>query len=185
MKLIVGLGNPGKQYKRTRHNVGWLVLDALAGDERWQESAKAQAMYVKTEINGKRVELLKPTTFMNNSGVSVAYAMKKNGVELSNLIVIHDDKDIPLGESRVHKDRGAAGHNGVVSIIEHVGSKNFVRIRVGIAPSPGGRGTQGEGSPKIVSTADFVLAKFTKEEQKILREVIEKVVEEVKRLIVE
>ncbi len=179
MKLIVGLGNPGKEYARTRHNVGFLVLDALAEGEKWSVSKKAQAEFVKTEINGKRVELIKPQTFMNNSGVSVAYAMKKNGVALSNLVVIHDDKDIPLGETRIQKDRGAAGHNGVVSIIEHVGTKDFMRIRVGIGvPSPAGRGTKGEGN-----TADFVLAKFTKEEQKILHGVIENVVEEITKLV--
>ena len=174
MKLIVGLGNPGKQFERTRHNVGWMILDVLAGKETWRESKAAQANYVKMEIDEKRVELLKPNAFMNNSGVAVAYAVKKHGLNLNNLVVIHDDKDIPLGEFRVQIDRGAAGHNGVSSIIEHLGTKNFLRIRVGVAPI----------ERPIGDTADFVLGKFTKDEQKILHGVIERAVEEVKKIIV-
>ncbi|MSU75374.1 MAG: aminoacyl-tRNA hydrolase [Candidatus Magasanikbacteria bacterium] len=186
MYLIVGLGNPGKEYERTRHNAGFLVLDALAGDESWSAGKKAQALFIKTEINNKRVELLKPTTFMNNSGVAVTYAMKNHNLTPNDIVVIHDDKDIPLGEFKIQRDRGAAGHNGVLSIIKHLSTKNFLRIRVGIGfPSPGGRGTQGEGSsPAIVNTADFVLAKFTQDEQKILHGVIKNVVEEVKKLLV-
>ncbi len=173
MKIIVGLGNPGKEYERTRHNVGWLVLDELTKDERWQTSKKANAQYVKMEIDGKRVELIKPTTFMNNSGLAVAYALKNHSLDENNLIVIHDDKDIPLGETRVQKDRGAAGHNGVLSIIEHLGTKNFVRIRVGVAPN----------DHPIYDTSNFVLGKFTKEERKVLQQVFKNVVEEIKKLV--
>lgn len=174
MKLVVGLGNPGKEYTRTRHNVGWLILDRLAGEEHWQTSTKANAAYLKTELDGAMVELLKPTTYMNNSGQAVAYAVKKHSLAPADIIVVHDDKDIPLGESRVQKARGAAGHNGVQSIIDHLGTNNFWRIRVGVAPA----------NRAISDTADFVLGKFTKEEQQQLRPVLEHVIEEIKKLVI-
>ncbi len=176
MKLIVALGNPGKQYALTRHNIGWLFLDALIPPtERWQKSAKAQAEYLKTEINGQRAELMKPTTFMNNSGVAVAHAAKKNGIAASDIIVIHDDKDIPLGETRVQAGRGAAGHNGVLSIIEHLGTKDFTRIRIGVAPAA----NQLHGG----DTASFVLGKLTATEQKTLKAVFENVTQELFALL--
>lgn len=171
MKLIVGLGNPGKKYTFTRHNVGWMVLDTLTGKSQWKESVKAQAFIYKTEIGGKEVELLKPNTFMNNSGVAVAYALKKHPT--AELIVVHDDKDIPLGEIRVQTDRGAAGHNGVKSIMEHLGTQNFTRVRVGIAPS----------KPLNMDAADFVLEKFAKEEKKKLNEAIVEAGRRIRELI--
>ncbi len=173
MKLIVGLGNPGKEYEHTRHNVGWLFLGELVAGEEWQHSKKANADYVKKEIAEKRVELLKPTTFMNNSGLAVAYAKKKHDLPLTDIIVIHDDKDIPLGETRVQKGRGAAGHNGVQSIIDHLGEKDFWRIRIGVAPA----------DREIHDTAHFVLARFTSEEQKKLETVFKTVHEELIRLV--
>ncbi len=188
MKLIVGLGNPGKQYERTRHNVGFLVIDELRNEEQafvpsssrgGTKNKGIEAEVFKITLEGKRVMLTKPTTFMNNSGQPVQALMHFYKLTPANLIVIHDDKDILLGETRVQRDRGAAGHNGVLSIIEHLGTKDFVRIRVGVAPNP----LLSEAGPRIADTADFVLGKFTKEEQKILKGVIENVVEEVKRLI--
>ncbi|MBI2443714.1 MAG: aminoacyl-tRNA hydrolase [Candidatus Magasanikbacteria bacterium] len=173
MKLIVGLGNPGKKYERTRHNVGFLAVDWLAGEMRWQESARARALYTKIDLNGMAVELLKPTTYMNESGVAVAYVAKKHGLKSADIIVVHDDKDIPLGEIRAQPGRGAAGHHGVLSIIERLGTKDFWRVRVGIAPAAGVRG----------DTAEFVLAKFTKEEQGILLQAIERAGEEIKRIL--
>lgn len=175
MKLIVGLGNPGKKYERTRHNVGWTALDMLAEENTWATSTKAQAEYLKKEISGKQVELLKPNTFMNNSGLAVAYAVKKHALPLSSVIVIHDDKDIPLGETRVQRGRGAAGHNGVQSIVDHLGSNDFWRIRIGVAPT----------DQSIPDTADFVLGKFTKDEQQRLRPVLHNVIQEVTKLILE
>ncbi len=173
MKLVVGLGNPGKEYARTRHNVGWQILDLLAGEEHWQTSAKAGAAYIKTELNKTRVELLKPTVFMNNSGQAVAYAVKKHKLALANIIVIHDDKDIPLGETRVQKGRGAAGHNGVQSIISHLGANDFWRVRVGVAPV----------DRPLGNTADFVLGRLMSAEQKILKDVFTNVINEITKLV--
>jgi PTH1 family peptidyl-tRNA hydrolase len=174
MKLIVALGNPGKKYERTRHNVGWLFLDTLVPDgEHWSASSKARAEYVKMEINGKRVELVKPQTFMNESGSAVAVMAKKNGIEPKDIIVIHDDKDIPIGETRVQTGRGAAGHNGVLSIFEHLGTKEITRIRIGVAPT----------EHAIGDTADFVLGTLTASEQKTLHTVFEHVKNELDSLI--
>jgi PTH1 family peptidyl-tRNA hydrolase len=161
MTIIVGLGNPGKKYANSRHNVGWMVLDTLTGKINWKENEKAQAFIYKTELENKEVQFLKPNTFMNNSGVAVAYALKKHPT--AQIIVVHDDKDIPLGEIRTQIDRGSAGHNGVKSIIEHLGTQNFTRIRVGIAPV----------DPTVMhDTAEFVLENFTKEEKDKLNKTI-------------
>ncbi|MBI5728664.1 MAG: aminoacyl-tRNA hydrolase [Candidatus Magasanikbacteria bacterium] len=173
MKLVVGLGNPGKEYARTRHNVGWLILDLLAGEDTWQTSTKAGAAYVKTELNKIKVELLKPTTYMNNSGQAVAYAVKKHKLKTADVIVVHDDKDIPIGQSRVQRARGAAGHNGVQSIIDHLGTNNFWRIRVGVAPS----------DRPLGDTANFVLGRLTSAEQKILKDVFVNVTKEITELV--
>lgn len=168
MKLIVGLGNPGKDYALTRHNVGFMALDRLAtleGDT-FKPEKKCQAEVCKTSLNGRRVVLAKPTTFMNNSGITVRALLDFYKIKASDVIVIHDDKDFPLGDTKVQTDRGAGGHNGVLSIIEHLGTKAFTRIRIGVAPT----------DREIIDTADFVLGKFTSAEQKTLVDVLDHVV---------
>lgn len=173
MKLIVGLGNPGKEYARTRHNVGWLVLDLLAADDTWQTSTKAAAAYIKKELSGTRIELIKPNTFMNNSGMAVAYAVKNHTLKAEDVIVVHDDKDIPIGETRVQRARGSAGHNGVQSIIDALGTNDFWRIRVGVAPL----------DHPLGDTADFVLGRLSSTEQKILKDVFPNVIKEINAII--
>lgn len=167
MKLIVGLGNPGKEYENTRHNIGWIILDTLAEGEKWQDSKKAHAFFIKKD----NFEMIKPTTFMNNSGLAVAYALKKLNLNPEEMVVIHDDKDLPFGEYKIQKDRGSAGHNGVQSIMDHLGTKNFTRVRIGIAKENMG------------DTADFVLAKFSKEEKKTMEQIITKIIEEIKKIV--
>ncbi len=149
MKLIVGLGNPGKKYEKTRHNVGFIVLDALAGNAHWGKSKNLKAEYIKTSIENQNVQLLKPQTFMNESGSAVAAAANKNGTEPDDILVIHDDIDIPLGEIKVQSDKSAAGHNGIKSIIQHLGTQEFTRIRVGVKPSR-----------QIGDASKFVLGRF-------------------------
>lgn len=177
MYLIVGLGNPGKQYEKSRHNVGFMVLDQLAADlsgkkTKWNASAKANAQYLKTEIESQPIELLKPQTFMNNSGASVAYAVKNHNVDAVNIIIVHDDLDLPLGEFKIQKNRGAAGHNGVQSVIDQLGTRDFVRVRIGIA------------SPQAAKTgADFVLAKFSKTEMENLQKIFDRAIEAIKSIV--
>ncbi len=147
MILIVGLGNPGKKYKKTRHNVGWRVIDVL---KKSLDSAR-----------DKDIILLKPQTYMNKSGKEVKSLITKYKIPISNLWVIHDDIDLLLGTIRVSKNIGSAGHKGVQSIIDELRTKNFTRIRIGILPKT--------GKPKNVEK--FVLEKFTKEEKKIVKKV--------------
>lgn len=173
MKLIIGLGNPGKKYERTRHNAGWLFIDRLAGDAPFKAETKNQAAVLKTTLNGRRVLLAKPLTFMNNSGSAVALLLHFYKLTPNALIVVHDDKDIPLGEFRIQTNRGAGGHNGVLSIIEHLGTKDFTRVRLGVAPT----------EKTIHDTADFVLGKLTAGEQTALRAVFDNVRQEIETLV--
>lgn len=148
--LIVGLGNPGAGYATTRHNVGFMAVDALAGaDAKWKK--EHNALTVKTEFDGRRVVFVKPQTFMNNSGVAVAALMAFYKIPLENIIVIHDDMDIPVGDCRTKIGGGSAGHNGIRSIDAHVG-RDYQRIRIGI------------GHPRDfdlqMDPADWVLGKF-------------------------
>jgi len=133
MILVIGLGNPGEKYQKTRHNVGWIIFDSLLVNADWDKSSKAKTLYYHNLIGEKEVEYLKPQTFMNESGFSVSYAQKKHGVESENIIVIHDDIDLPVGKIKVSYDRGDGGHNGVKSIMDHLGSQSFIRIRIGVS----------------------------------------------------
>ena len=176
MKIIVGLGNPGKKYEKTRHNIGWIVLDELGKkffDAKWNESKKNKAMYINDFIDGQKLELIKPLTFMNESGYVVGKMINKHNIDIENdLIVVHDDKDIELGVVKVQQNRSAAGHNGVKSIIQHLRTQNFTRIRVGIASNKMNK----------QDTASFVLKKFGIFEHKKMREGVEKAVEEIVKL---
>jgi len=148
--LIVGLGNPGKKYAKTRHNIGFRVIDAL-----------------KDEISDKDIVFLKPDIFMNNSGKAVKEELKYSALSSQNLIVIHDDIDLLFGDIRVSKDSSSAGHKGVQSIIDELGTKDFTRIRIGVRPT---RLRQGFGG----QAEKFVLENFTKDEEKQLPEIIKK-----------
>lgn len=173
MHLIVGLGNPGKQYERTRHNLGFMIMDYLADKEEWQKSKGAQALYLKKNMGNKKVELLKPQTLMNNSGFSVAYAVKKHDLKSSDVHVIHDDKDILFGEIKIQFGHSDAGHNGVKSIIQHLKTKEFARLRVGIKPQQTNK----------KETTNFVLGKFTTTEQKLLPKIIQRAGEAIEMII--
>ncbi|WP_394239418.1 aminoacyl-tRNA hydrolase [Niallia oryzisoli] len=159
MKLIVGLGNPGKQYEHTRHNIGFEVIDALA--ERLNialDQAKFKGVYGKTIIDGEKVFLLKPLTYMNLSGESISAMMDYFEIDTEDLLVIYDDMDLPAGKIRLRQKGSAGGHNGIKSTIAHVGTQEFNRIRVGInRPSNG------------MSITDYVLGRFSKEEQDLIK----------------
>lgn len=154
MKLIVGLGNPGSEYRDTRHNFGFLVVDALAKAHRirvW--GFRFHARLGKGRVAGEEVVLLKPRTYMNLSGTAVASALRYYRLEPADLIVIHDDLDLPLGRLKITRQGGPAGHKGVASIIEKLGTNSFLRLRLGI------------GKPEAKDdTVDFVLLPFAPEE---------------------
>jgi peptidyl-tRNA hydrolase, PTH1 family len=175
MRLIIGLGNPGKQYSNTRHNIGFVVIDELIKKEelRVTNSKKTSSEVAKGIINGSRVVVAKPMTFMNNSGEPVQKLLKFFKLKPQNLIVVHDDKDIELGKVKVQNSRGAGGHNGVQSIIDTLGTKNFTRIRVGVT-------TAGK---EIKDTARFVLNKFTKAEKNLTKDITNNVLNQLRNML--
>ena len=168
-KLIVALGNPGNEYENTRHNVGFAVLDAFG--EKYtilgKEEKKLLSWYGKEKIEiGKEaheVILAWPTTFMNNSGEAVIKLLNWFKIEPSDLIVVHDDVALNLGKIRINFNSGAGGHHGIESIIQMLGgNQEFTRLRIGIGPDPGGD-----------IRADYVLRKFLKEEENLVKKVTE------------
>jgi len=136
VKLIVGLGNPGPEYEFTPHNLGFLVIDWLADDHQVEvRNRQCRALTARTTLGDEQVVLAKPETFMNLSGVSIRELIEKNDLSPeSDLIVIQDELDFPFGTLRVHRNRSSAGHNGIESIVDSLGTKDFVRIRIGVAP---------------------------------------------------
>ncbi len=139
MKLVAGLGNPGAEYAKTRHNAGFMLVDALAdklGVDDWRE--RYDAMVLETRIGTEKVLLVKPITYMNESGRAIGPLLSWYKLGPEDLIVAHDDMDIPAGTIRIRKKGSAGGHNGIKSILEHVGDEHFARVRIGIGrPLPG------------------------------------------------
>ena len=175
MTIIVGLGNPGKKYKDTRHNVGFQVIEELAEKNNFPEfrlSKKFNALISESILNNEKIILAKPQTFMNNSGVAVKKIIENCKLKIENLIVIHDDIDLLLGKIKIAKNRGAAGHKGVESIIKELSSKDFTRFRIGIQSK--------QGKPQNVEK--FVLQRFTKEEEKVIKETIKETIKKLSPL---
>ena len=160
MIIIIGLGNPGEQYKNTRHNVGFMAIDEFAEKNDFPEfELQKKSESLVSEKDG--VLLAKPQTFMNESGKAVSKLAKNAPVE--NLVVIHDDIDLPIGKIKIVKERGSAGHKGVESIIKNIGNDGLVRIRIGI------------GSENKVEAMKIVLKNFSTEEQKNIENAVQKV----------
>lgn len=157
MKLIVGLGNPGKQYEKTRHNLGFMAADALReiwGFEDWNEDKKTNSLTTSGKVGEEKICLLKPQTFMNLSGEAVAKFVSYKKIPLSDILVIHDEIDLPWKRVKMESNCGSAGHKGVQSIIESLGVKDFFRLRVGI----------GQDSAKLMKTENFVLGRLSDDE---------------------
>ena len=172
LKLIVGLGNPGIKYHETRHNVGFMVLEEIAKlhNSNFQENKKifGKTCQIRTSLNQRR--LLIPTTYMNESGKSVRAAKDWFGFETNQLLVIVDDMDLPLGKLRVRSKGSSGGHNGLRSIISHLGTSEFARLRIGIgAPSK-------VNSERKSKTISHVLGKFSKEDFILLKSLIKEIV---------
>ena len=153
--LVVGLGNPGREHERDRHNVGWMVADELARrmDGRWR--AKFSGQLAEARLDALRLALLKPETFMNDSGRSVAAATRFFKVEPGSLLVVHDDVDLEPGRLQARAGGGLAGHNGLRSLAQSLGTQEFLRLRIGV-------GRPGRGDPR--SVADYVLSPFELDE---------------------
>ncbi|MBI4180735.1 MAG: aminoacyl-tRNA hydrolase [Chloroflexi bacterium] len=168
MKLIVGLGNPGSGYANNRHNVGFICLNHFARAHGIRFDRRLGKARVGTsEVDGKQVVLARPQTYMNQSGQAVSQLVKKFSIGLDDLLVIHDDLDLPLGKIRLRQDGSAAGHKGVESIIAELGSRDFFRLRVGI----------GRPSSDTEDIIAYVLSDFTSEERHTLTQTIPSVSE--------
>lgn len=162
--VITFLGNPGDRYKSTRHNLGWWVADELATKAKSKfKPGPGDYDIAEGRVAGRRVHLLKPTTYMNNSGQSLDQYARWAGLLPEELIVLADDIALPLGEIRVRSKGSSGGHNGIASIIEHIGSDDFTRVRCGVGPVPSG-----------VDAADFVLDDFTPDQLLPARQMAER-----------
>jgi PTH1 family peptidyl-tRNA hydrolase len=153
--LVAGLGNPGREYERTRHNAGWLVLDELARRHSGSWRSKFSGSLAEVRLGELRLALLKPETYMNDSGRSVGAAVRFFKVEPAQVLVVHDDVDLEAGRLQARAGGGLAGHNGLRSLAQHLGSQDFLRLRIGV-------GRPGRGDPRPV--ADWVLSPFAPEE---------------------
>lgn len=157
MKLIVGLGNPGKEYENTRHNIGFSLLDVIAKDKGLNfDSEKFNAKYTETNIDGERVILIKPLSYMNLSGIVVRKYMDYFKIEKEDLLVIQDDLDMVLGKIKFVYNSSSGGHNGIKNIEEQISTREYVRLKIGISNN------------KDIDTKDYVLDRFSKNDLEIL-----------------
>jgi len=173
MKLLVGLGNPGRNYENTRHNAGFSILEKLNEKENgeWGNEAKANALISRIKLDNEDVILALPQSYMNLSGEAVVELLRWFKLDISDLIVVHDELDLPFGKIQIKKGIGPAGHKGIKSIIERIG-EDFVRVRIGI------------GIENLeIPSEKFVLEKFSEEEIEELENIEEKVIEKLKLLV--
>lgn len=169
MILIVGLGNPGRKYKNTRHNIGFMVVDELAKKFGLEFKEKNDYSAAQITLGNKNIVIIKPTTYMNLSGIAVKKVINEdilNNLPYS-LIVVHDDLDIPVGRIKIKKNGSSGGHKGVQSIIDSIGTKNFIRVKIGIGKDP------------HQDVSDYVLSPFTPEERPVIEEKIAQAVDSI------
>jgi PTH1 family peptidyl-tRNA hydrolase len=177
MKLIVGLGNPGRAYANNRHNIGFMCINHLARTQSVKfDQKKGRARIGMGKVTGKEVVLAKPQTHMNSSGESVSRLVKKFNISLDELIIIHDDLDLPLGKIRISFGSSSGGHKGIESIITELGNQDFIRLRVGV-------GRPAEASEDEIIA--YVLSDFTAEQKKAVVPVIPRVSEAILCLLTE
>lgn len=180
--MVVGLGNPGKEYEATRHNTGRMVLEHIRRAEMfspWELDSALEALRCDGVLEDKPVRLLLPETYMNNSGKSVKKALEQEENQ-PELIVVYDDIDLPLGSMRISYDRSSGGHHGIDSIMEALGTRAFLRIRIGIAGVFDGVARKPQGEKAVIA---FLMKPFTLEEKKTLAEVGERVGEALRCIV--
>ena len=171
--LIAGLGNPGREYRETRHNVGFMLVDALASAHHLTMGRmQSNALIAQGELSGQKIILAKPQTFMNLSGQAVASLVHFYKIPLDHILVAHDDLDLPLGSIRIRASGGSAGQKGLGSIIERLGTQDFPRLRLGIGRPPG-----------RMDAADYVLESFSSGEKIVLKSVLDRAVEAVQTFV--
>ena len=173
MYIIAGLGNPGKEYEKTRHNAGFAVIDELASKHNIDiDNSKFKGMLGKGVINGEKVVLVKPLTYMNNSGECIRAVMDYYKADIEDFIVVFDDISLDVGKLRIRPKGSAGGHNGIKSIIAHLGSDGFKRVKFGVGNKPSGW-----------DLADWVLGRFNKEDEKTLEETKKKACEAIETIM--
>lgn len=175
--IIVGLGNPGKEYKNTRHNIGRIILENFADTNaknfsEWGNDKKNKSLISEGKIEKNKIILIEPETFMNKSGLSLK-SLITNKKKAENLIVIYDDLDLSFGDFRISFNRGSGGHKGLESIIKSIKTKEFVRVRVGICPTtPTGKLKKPKGDQKVL---DFIMKDFNEKELNVLKKMSKKI----------
>ena len=170
MKLIIGLGNPTRKYKFTRHNIGFLAIDRIAKDFSIKlQEARFSSLIGEKNVSGEKIVLMKPLTFMNLSGEAVRAAKGKTKAKFEDIIVICDDVNLDLGRLRIRKSGSSGGHNGLKSIIEHLGTNEFARLRIGI-----------NTGKKICDLSEYVLEEFGEKELKVVDKILDVVSDAVK-----
>ena len=163
MKLIVGLGNPGKEYEKTRHNAGFMCIDKVAEACNLRfDTKKFKAELATGFVNGEKVILMKPQTYMNLSGEAVGACVRFYDIPIENICVVVDDLDLPIGKIRLRMKGSSGGQNGLKNIIAHLGTQEFKRIRIGI------------GNNKLIDTKDYVLGKIAKEDQTLFEDALQR-----------
>lgn len=175
MTLIVGLGNPGRKYSQTKHNVGFMVVDKLADKYDLKFNEKDDYLISQGIIEGKEVALIKPLTYMNLSGRAVRKIANEKILENlpHSIIVIHDDLDLPLGKIKIKKNGSSGGHKGVQSIIDNIGTKNFIRVKIGIDKEIG------------TDVSDYVLSPFSREQKAIIKNKVLQAVDSIVTILTE
>ena len=164
MKLIIGLGNPGKEYENTRHNIGFFFIDNFANSLNIKiDKKKFNGLYNEVTINNEKVILLKPQTFMNLSGESVEYFVNYYKINIDDILIINDDLDLNFGKIRLRSEGSSGGHNGLKNIILLLNTDKFKRLKIGISNN------------KLIDTKDYVLGKFSKEEKDELNNLVDTV----------
>jgi PTH1 family peptidyl-tRNA hydrolase len=171
--LLVGLGNPGIRYARTRHNIGFMVMDRLAESLGLSFREKTDYRVCNGSINDFKVVLMEPLTFMNRSGSAVRKVFSKHAMLLENIIVIHDDLDLVSGRLKISERGSAGGHKGVESVIQNLCTQEFIRVRIGIGRDP------------LIPTEDYVLSRFRKEETPLIKEAVVRACDAVSCLVTE
>lgn len=189
MFYLVGLGNPGEEYKESRHNTGRMAVLKILRDLKTEDlkfEKKANALISKSEFGKEKITFALPETFMNKSGAAISYFIKpKTGKSktIENLVVIYDDIDLPIGTMKISFNKGSGGHRGVESIVKALKTKEFARIRIGIAPTTlGGKLKKPQGEKAVL---DFILGNFKPKEMEILKKVFKKVSEAIQTIIEE
>ena len=173
MWLITGLGNPGSRYEKTRHNAGFLALEEFLRSQKLEFKDKEDYKISKGSLGDEKIILLEPLTFMNRSGAAVRKIMQKSNIPPENLIVVHDDLDLETGRLKIRKKGSSGGHKGIESIIQNIGTREFIRVKIGIGRDP------------FVPTEKYVLSRFRKDEMPVIKETIAKAAESVHSIIIE